>query len=90
MSILGTLIRANTTRNVARWDRLLRAALPLAVAGLWAADAVPAALAIPLGVLALMLFPTAVTGACSVYYLLGVSTLSDGQTRSHDVPSESH
>jgi hypothetical protein len=81
MSVIDVMKRANTTRNVARWDRLVRAALPLVVAGLWAGDLIPAIVAIPLGVLSLMLFPTAITGACSVYYALGVSTLPGGQTR---------
>jgi hypothetical protein len=88
MSLVDTLITANTTKNIARWDRLVRAALPLVVAGLWAGEIIPAAAAIPLGILALMLFPTAVTGACSVYYALGVSTLPGGQTRRRGTPTD--
>jgi hypothetical protein len=72
------LVAANTTRNVATWDRWIRAALPFVVAGLWLAGVVPTWGAIPLGVVAAMLLPTAATGACSVYYALGVSTLPDG------------
>jgi hypothetical protein len=83
MKLVDTLIKANTTRNVAGWDRIVRAALPLIVAGLWTAELIPAVVAIPLGIFSLMLFPTAVTGACSVYYALGVTTLDGGQTR-HD------
>ncbi len=81
MNIIDTLTRANTTKNVARWDRLIRAALPLVVAGLWASDLIPAAVALPLGIVSLMLFPTAITGACSIYYALGLTTLPGGQTR---------
>ncbi len=89
MKLIDTLVKANTTRNVAGWDRMVRAALPLIVAGLWATELIPATAAIPLGVLSLMLFPTAVSGACSVYYALGVSTLHGGQTRHRDDPSDS-
>jgi hypothetical protein len=73
--ILAWLIRANTTRNLAVWDRGIRVLLPLVIGALWVAGAVSTAVAIPLGVLALMLLPTAFTGACSIYYALGVSTL---------------
>lgn len=89
MKLIDTLVKANTTKNVAGWDRLVRASLPLMVAGLWATELIPTVAAIPLGVLSLMLFPTAVTGACSVYYALGVSTLPGGQTRHRDAPSDS-
>jgi Protein of unknown function (DUF2892) len=74
MSILKTLIAANTTRNLATWDRAIRALLPVVVLGLWFAGALPTTAAIVLGTIAAMLFPTALTGACSVYYFLGVST----------------
>lgn len=84
MKLLDTLVKANTTKNVAGWDRLVRAALPLVVAGLWATELIPEVAAVLLGALALMLFPTAVTGACSVYYAMGVSTLPGGQTRRRD------
>jgi hypothetical protein len=47
----------------------------LVIGALWVAGAVSTAVAIPLGVLALMLLPTAFTGAGSIYYALGVSTL---------------
>ena len=71
------LVAANTTRNVATWDRWVRASLPVVVAGLWLAGVLPLWAAIPLGIVAAMLLPTAATGACSVYYALGVSTLPD-------------
>jgi hypothetical protein len=89
VKLIDTLIKANTTKNLARWDRVVRAALPLFVAGLWATEIIPTAVAIPLGILALMLFPTAVTGACSVYYALGVTTLPGGQTRRRGTPNDS-
>ncbi len=79
MSLRQTLIRANTTRNVGPLDRVIRAALPFVVGGLWLAGALPAVLAIALGVLALMLLPTAATGACSVYYTTGISTLKPAE-----------
>lgn len=73
------LIAANTTRNVAMWDRWVRASLPVVVLGLWAAGVLPPIAAIPLSVIAVMLFPTAISGACSVYYAMGVSTLTEDQ-----------
>lgn len=74
MSIKNTFIRMNSTRNVAPWDRAIRGLLPLIVGGLWWAGVIPGVVAIPVGVVSLMLFPTAFTGACSIYYLLGFST----------------
>jgi len=74
MSLKQTLIAANTTRNVGTWDRILRAALPFDVGGLWLAGVLPVIVATLLGVFALMLLPTAFTGACSIYYFLGAST----------------
>lgn len=74
MSLKQILIAANTTRNLAGWDRVVRLVLPFAVGGLWLAGALPAVAAIPLAILALMLLPTAFTGACSIYHLLGVSS----------------
>lgn len=74
-SVKDWLIAANTTRNVATWDRWIRAALPFLVLGLWLTGVLPPLAAVPLAIVAVMLFPTAVTGACSVYYALGVSTL---------------
>jgi len=67
-------VAANTTRNVGRWDRVVRALLPVAVLALWAVDVLPTWAAVPLGVLTLMLVPTSFTGACSIYYVLGWST----------------
>ena len=86
MSLKQTLIAANTTRNLAGWDRILRALLPFAVGGLWLAGILPTVAAIPLGTLALMLLPTAFTGACSIYYLLGISTctVAERPTRRRD------
>jgi hypothetical protein len=47
--ILAWLIRANTTRNLAVWDRGIRVLLPLVIGALWVAGAVSTAVAIPLG-----------------------------------------
>jgi len=86
MSLKRALIAANTTRNLASWDRILRALLPVAVGGLWLADILPTVAAIPLGILALTLLPTAFTGACSIYYVLGISTcpVAERPTRQPD------
>jgi hypothetical protein len=73
MSLRQWFIAANTTRNVGGWDRAVRAALPFLVGGLYLDDAIGTTAAIVLGVGAAMLFPTALTGACSVYYTIGLS-----------------
>ena len=77
MSLTQTLINANTTRNVGRWDRVVRALLPFVVGGLWLTGVLPAVAAIPLLVVTVMLFPTSLTGACSIYYATGISTLPE-------------
>ncbi len=74
MTLKERIVTANTTRNVGRGDRIVRALLPFVVAGLWWFDVLPTWAAVPLGVFTLMLFPTAFTGACSIYYTLGWST----------------
>ncbi|MEM6745545.1 MAG: DUF2892 domain-containing protein [Pseudomonadota bacterium] len=66
--------RMMTTRNVGAADRLLRVLPALIVAGLWLFGDLGGAAALALGVPAAMLLATALTGSCSVYYLLGVST----------------
>jgi hypothetical protein len=74
MTLKDRIVAANTTHNLGRGDRAVRALLPFVVAGLWWLDVLPTWAAVPLGVFTLMLFPTAVTGACSIYYALGWST----------------
>lgn len=74
MTLKERVVAANTTRNVGRWDRVVRALLPFAVLTLWWVEVLPAWAAIPLGIFTLMLLPTAFTGACSIYYTLGWST----------------
>ena len=73
-SVVSTLIAANTTKNVGPADRAVRALLPFVVGGLWWAGVLPAVVAVPVLVVAALLFPTAFTGACSIYYFLGFST----------------
>ena len=62
------------TRNVADWDRILRL-LPAAIA-LWAffQGLMVGPLAIAFGVVSAMLLVTSLTGTCSIYGLLGLST----------------
>jgi len=74
MTLKERLVAANTTRNVGPWDRVVRALLPFAVLTLWWVEVLPTWATIPLGIITLMLLPTAFTGACSIYYLLGWST----------------
>ncbi|MFC5382058.1 YgaP family membrane protein [Aquipuribacter nitratireducens] len=74
MTVKERIIAANTTRNVGRTDRAVRALLPFVVLLLWWAEVLPTWAALPLGLFTLMLFPTAFTAACSIYYALGWST----------------
>ncbi len=73
-AVARTVVAANTTRNVGRADRVVRGLLPFVTGGLWWAGVLPTVVAVPVGVLAVLLFPTAFTGACSIYYFLGFST----------------
>lgn len=74
MTLKERVVAANTTRNLGRTDRAVRAVLPFVVLGLWWAGVLPTWAALPVGIFTLMLFPTAFTGACSIYYALGWST----------------
>ena len=71
---IRTLIRANSTRNIGWWDRILRALLTPLVGYLIYAGILSGWFAVLLGIIALMLLPTSLTGACSIYYALGWST----------------
>jgi hypothetical protein len=76
------LKRMMTTRNVGTFDRIVRALPLIAVAVLWVQGVIGGALAIVLAIVAAMLFVTALTGACSIYYMLGWSTCPiSGQPR---------
>ena len=66
LSLKETFIKMNSTRNLAVWDRVLRGALPFVIGALWWAEIIPTAVALPTGIISLMLLPTAFTGACSI------------------------
>ena len=68
------LKRMMTTRNVGPVDRILRAIPAVAVAVLWAQGVIGGTVAVVLAIPAIMLLVTALTGACSIYYMLGWST----------------
>lgn len=77
------LKRMMTTRNVGTFDRIIRVLPLIAVGVLWAQGVIGSALAIVLAIFAAMLFVTAATGSCSIYYMLGWSTCPvSGQPRS--------
>ncbi|MEO1200249.1 MAG: DUF2892 domain-containing protein [Pseudomonadota bacterium] len=63
-------------RNVGGIDRIVRILPAVVVAVLWAQGVIGGPVAVALGLLAGMLLLTAVTGACSIYYMLGLSTCS--------------
>lgn len=78
------LIDMLTTRNVAPLDRVLRLLPAAAVAWLWWSGTVGDVAAVALAVPALMLVVTSLTGSCSVYYTLGLSTLRRGPRPRHE------
>ncbi len=62
------------TRNVGNTDRLFRA-LPAAIfAYVWATGTLTGTILIAFGILSVMLLLTALTGRCSIYAILGLST----------------
>lgn len=63
-----------TTRNVGPADRLIRTLPVLIVSALWATGRLEGTLLVVLGVLSVMLLFTALTGRCSIYTVLGLST----------------
>lgn len=69
-----SLFNAFTTRNVGKIDRIIRSFPALFVAYLHFTGVVSGGLSIFLGVLTLMLLVTSLTGSCSVYYFLRLST----------------
>jgi len=68
------LKRMMTTRNVGTLDRILRVLPAVLVAFLWATGTLGGVFAAILAIGAGMLLITSLTGACSIYYLLGWST----------------
>ena len=73
MSILKKL----TTRNVGAVDRVIRA-LPFALfLYLWSSAALTGWPLIAFGIVSVMLLMTAITGMCSIYAMLGLSTRRD-------------
>lgn len=73
---LMSLLKAFTTRNVGTLDRIIRSFPTLIVVGLHVTGVISGWISIVLGIFALMLLATSVTGACSIYYFLGISSCS--------------
>ncbi|YAF94570.1 MAG: DUF2892 domain-containing protein [Nodularia sp. CChRGM 3473] len=69
-----SVLKALTTRNVGKIDRIIRVFPTLIVAYLHFTGVISGWLSIVLGVLALMLLLTSIMGSCSIYYFLGYST----------------
>ena len=63
-----------TTPNVGTLDRALRAVPFVAFLYAWTSGALSGTALVVLGIVSLMLLVTAVTGLCSIYALLGIST----------------
>ncbi len=69
-----SLLKKLTTRNVGTLDRWIRALPAVIVAGLWVSGALTGTALLIAGILAAMLLVTAITGMCSIYAMLGIST----------------
>jgi hypothetical protein len=68
------MLKMLTTRNVAGWDRILRALPAAATLYFSTTGALTGAGLLIAGVLSAMLLVTTITGSCSIYYMLGWST----------------
>ncbi|OPL19251.1 MAG: hypothetical protein AVO35_11780 [Candidatus Aegiribacteria sp. MLS_C] len=64
-------------KNVGRTDRIVRASLAVLVGILYLAGVIEGTPAIVLGVVALALLFTSVTGFCSFYVPFGISTVKE-------------
>lgn len=69
-----SLIQKLTTRNVGAFDRVLRTLPLIATVLLWQTGGLMGVPLIVAGVVSAMLFVTAITGMCSIYALLGLTT----------------
>ncbi len=69
-----SLLKKLTTRNVGTLDRWIRALPAVIVAGLWASGTLTGTAVLIAVILAAMLLVTALTGMCSIYAMLGIST----------------
>ncbi len=67
-------MRIFTTRNVGNIDRIIRCLPAFIVAYFYIKDAISGWFGIVLIVLAGMLLITSITGSCSIYYFLNLST----------------
>ncbi len=74
MTVREQIVRMFRTRNVGTMDRVIRAIPAVIVVALWMQGTLSAPIAVGLMVPAAMLLVTSVTGSCSIYYTLGIST----------------
>jgi Na+(H+)/acetate symporter ActP len=70
-------------KNMSMTDRLLRAAIAIAVVVLYLADQLTGTAAVILGVLSVIFLATGITGFCPLYKVLGISTLKDEAGEGH-------
>jgi hypothetical protein len=68
------MLKMLNTRNVAGWDRILRALPALATLYFWNTGALTGLGLIAAAVISVMLLVTSITGSCSIYYMMGLST----------------
>lgn len=68
------LVRMATTRNVGTLDRFVRVVPAIVTAGFWWTGTLSGVPLISVGIISAMLLVTSLTGSCSIYYLLGLST----------------
>ena len=77
-------------KNVGLIDRLLRAAIAVAVVVLYLAGQLTGTAAVILGVLAVIFLGTSIVGFCPVYKVLGISTLKDEVSGEHHGHTGTH
>lgn len=75
-------------RNVGAADRVVRALLALSVPALYLTGVIGGFAAIVLGVLAILILRTSLTGKCGIYYGLGLSTHRDNADPQAPLPGE--
>jgi Protein of unknown function (DUF2892) len=66
------------TRNLAAWDRALRALPALLALIAWSTGNLTGPFAVAIGAISALFLVTTVTGTCSIYGVMGWSTLRRG------------
>jgi hypothetical protein len=71
---ITAMLTNNFARNVGTLDRIVRALFTLSIPALYLLGWISGVAAIVLGILAVLVLRTSITGRCGIYYGLGIST----------------